>query len=143
MAFGPAARRPKPARLVLNAPLRAYVQDRLAGEVAMPSGAFALGPVVAWTGRKHGPRKSRRWARAWSPEQIARRLVIDFPDNKSMRISHEAIYQSLFIQTRGALRQELAACLRTGRVLWQPRARARGQGKSFVSGRCHDQPTPC
>ena len=67
-------------------------------------------------------------------QQIARRLVIDFPDNKSMRISHEAIYQSLFIQTRGALRQELAACLRTGRVLRQPRARARGQGKSFVSG---------
>lgn len=128
-----AARRPKQTKLALNAPLRAYVKERLAGEVAMPSGAIAAGPVVAWTGRKHGPRKSRRWAQAWSPEQIARRMVIDFPDDKSMRISHEAIYQALFIQAHGALRQELAACLRTGRVLRQPRARARRRGKSFVS----------
>ena len=128
-----AARRPKQAKLALNAPLRAYVEKRLSGEVATPSGAIAAGPMVAWTGRKHGPRKNRRWAQAWSPEQIARRLVIDFPDSKSMRISHEAIYQALFIQARGALRQELAACLRTGRVLRQPRARARRRGKSFVS----------
>jgi len=128
-----AARRPKQAKLALNAPLRAYVQKRLAGEVATPSGAIAAGPTVAWTGRKHGPRKSRRWAQAWSPEQIARRLVIDFPDDKTMRISHEAIYQALFIQARGALRQELAACLRSGRVLRQPRARAGRRGKSFVS----------
>jgi hypothetical protein len=39
--------------------------------------------------RQHGPRKDRRWARAWSPEQIARRLPIDFPDDKTMSISHE------------------------------------------------------
>jgi IS30 family transposase len=128
-----AARRPKQAKLALNAPLRAYVQERLAGEVATPSGAIVAGPAVAWTGRKHGPRQSRRWARAWSPEQIARRLPIDFPDDESMRISHEAIYQALFVEARGALRQELAACLRTGRVLRQPRARTRGRGKSFVS----------
>ena len=67
------------------------------------------------------PRKDRRWARAWSPEQIARRLPIDFPDDKTMRISHEAIYQALFVQGRGALRRELSACLRTGRVLRVPR----------------------
>src|SRR5947209_15832267 len=49
-----------------------------------------------------------------------------------MRISHEAIYQSLYVQGRGALRQELTACLRTGRALRVPRARAK-RGKSFVS----------
>jgi IS30 family transposase len=50
-----------------------------------------------------------------------------------MRISHEAIYQSLFVQTRGALRRELTACLRTGRPLRVPRARTRLRGKTFVS----------
>ena len=50
-----------------------------------------------------------------------------------MRISHEAIYQSLYVQGRGALRRELTACLRTGRVLRVPRARSRGRSKSHVS----------
>ena len=50
-----------------------------------------------------------------------------------MRISHEAIYQSLYIQGRGGLRRELSACLRSGRALRVPRARARGRHKSFVS----------
>ena len=49
-----------------------------------------------------------------------------------MRISHEAIYQSLYVQGRGALRRELTACLRTGRALRVPRARSRGRGKSFI-----------
>ena len=49
-----------------------------------------------------------------------------------MRISHEAIYQSLYVQGRGALRRELTACLRTGRALRVPRARTRGRGKSFI-----------
>jgi IS30 family transposase len=46
---------------------------------------------------------------AWSPEQIARRLPFDFPADDSMRISHEAIYQALYVQGRGALRRELTA----------------------------------
>jgi IS30 family transposase len=50
-----------------------------------------------------------------------------------MRISHEAIYQALFVQGRGALRRELTACLRTGRALRMPRARTRGRGKTFLS----------
>jgi IS30 family transposase len=50
-----------------------------------------------------------------------------------MRISHEAIYQSLYVQGRGSLRRELTACLRSGRALRVPRARARGRGKHFVS----------
>ena len=127
------ARRPKKAKLVLNAALRAYVQERLAGLVVALSGIPVPGPTVSWKGRRHGPRQDRRWARAWSPEQIARRLPVDFPDDMTMRISHEAIYQALFVQGRGALRRELTACLRTGRTLRMPRARMRRRGNGFVS----------
>jgi IS30 family transposase len=127
------ARRPKKAKLVLNAALRTYVEERLAGVVVAPSGASVRGPAVSWKGRRHGPRQDRRWARAWSPEQIARRLPTDFPDDGTMRISHEAIYQALFVQARGALRRELTACLRTGRPLRMPRARTRRRGKTFIS----------
>jgi IS30 family transposase len=128
-----AARRPKQAKLALNAALRTYVEERLAGVVVAPGGVPVPGPTVSWKGRRHGPRKDRRWANAWSPEQIARRLRVDFPDDGAMRVSHEAIYQALFIQGRGALRRELTACLRTGRALRTPRARTRGRGKSFIS----------
>ncbi|PWC26595.1 IS30 family transposase [Teichococcus aestuarii] len=127
-----AARRPKPAKLVTRPALRAYVQDRLAGAVAVPGGAAVAGPAVPWKGRRHGPRQPRRWAKAWSPQQISRRLQLDFPDDGTMRISHEAIYQSLYVQSRGALRRELTACLRTGRALRVPRARSCGRGKSHV-----------
>jgi IS30 family transposase len=127
------ARRPKLTKLAVNTTLRTYLEQRLAGVVVTPSGAAVLGPAVPWKGRRHGPRKNRRWAKAWSPEQIARRLRIDFPDDKTMRISHEAIYQALFVQGRGALRRELAACLRTGRVLRVPRARVCNRGKSLVA----------
>ena len=128
-----AARRPKPAKLAVHAKLRQYVQERLAGMILAPSGATVRRPEVPWTGRRHGRRQSRRWARAWSPEQIARRLPHDFPDDTSMRISHEAIYQALYVQGRGALRRELTACLRTGRALRVPRARTHGRGKPFVT----------
>ncbi|OSI81581.1 IS30 family transposase, partial [Bradyrhizobium canariense] len=90
--------RPKLTKLALNKTLRTYVEERLAGVVVAPSGASVPGPVVPWNGRRHGPRRDRRWAKAWSPEQIARRLPIDFPDDNTMRISHEAIYQALFVQ---------------------------------------------
>jgi IS30 family transposase len=128
-----AARRPKPTKLAVNAALRGYVQERLAGEVGSPGGAAVRGPVVPWNGRRHGRRQPRRWVRAWSPEQIARRLRIDFPGDETMRISHEAIYQALFVQGRGALRRELTACLRTGRALRVPRARSRGRGKACIA----------
>jgi IS30 family transposase len=119
---------------VADEKLRAYVQERLAGQVRRPDGAAVPGPAVkAWKGRNRPRREDRRWARAWSPEQISNRLRLDFPDDESMRISHEAIYQSLYVQGRGALRRELAACLRTGRALRVPRARARARGKGFVS----------
>jgi IS30 family transposase len=128
-----AARRPKLAKLATDAALRRYVQDRLAGMVVAPGGAAISGPLIPWKGRRHGRRQHRRWAQAWSPAQIAHRLPLDFPDDSSMRISHEAIYQALYVQGRGALRRELTACLRTGRALRVPRARTRGRGKSFVT----------
>jgi len=127
------ARRPKPAKLAVNAQLRRYVQDRLSGAVQRPDGCVVAGPEVRWVGRRHGRRRDRRWGKAWSPEQISHRLRLDFPDDESMRVSHEAIYQSLFVQGRGALRRELTACLRTGRALRVPRSRARSRGKGFIS----------
>src|SRR5574342_563675 len=86
------ARRPKPAKLALNALLRKEVERLL--------------------------------AQKWSPQQIARRLRADFPDNSEMWVSHEAIYQALYVQGRGGLRRELAKCLRTGRALRRPQRRA-------------------
>jgi transposase, IS30 family len=57
----------------------------------------------------------------WSPEQISARLVVEFPGCAEMRVSHETIYQALYVQGRGALRRELTAHLRTGRALRKPR----------------------
>jgi IS30 family transposase len=94
--------RPKVSKLASSDRLREYVQSQLAGP-----------------GR-------------WSPEQISRRLVRDFPDDESMRISHEAIYQALYVQGRGALRRELTACLRTGRALRKPARRATVRGKRSI-----------
>ena len=127
------ASRPKVSKLAANDALREYVQDRLAGTIVRPDGELVPGPDARWIGRRHGRRQDRRWARSWSPEQIANRLRIDFPEDESMRISHEAIYQALYVQGRGALKRELVACLRTGRALRVPQARTRGRGKKFVT----------
>ena len=59
-----------------------------------------------------------------SPEQIARRLRLDFPDDAEMWVCHETIYQSIYVQGRGNLRRELHTCLRTGRALRKPQRRA-------------------
>ncbi len=91
------ARRPKTSKLLEHRPLQVYVRDKLS----------CLGH--------------------WSPEQISRRLVLDYPDDERMRISHEAIYQALYVQGRGALRRELTACLRTGRALRKPQRRTDGR----------------
>jgi IS30 family transposase len=84
-------RRPKPAKLAVDAVLRAHVEQRL--------------------------------AQRWSPQQISARLVRDFPNDPRMRVSHETIYTSLFVQARDALRAELTANLRTGRVRRRPQRR--------------------
>ena len=72
-------RRPKPAKLLLNARLRCEVDRGL--------------------------------CERWSPQQIAARLVREYPDDPSMRVSHETIYKTLFVQARGALRKELTLSL--------------------------------
>ncbi|MDN5568702.1 MAG: IS30 family transposase [Paracoccus sp. (in: a-proteobacteria)] len=128
-----AAKRPKASKLALNPALRDYVQERLSGLIATPDGIAFNGPVVVWKGRRAVHRQSRRWSSAWSPEQISQRLKVDFPEDLTMRISHEAIYQALYIQGRGALRRELSACLRSGRALRLPRERARNRGKAFIA----------
>ena len=127
------ARRPKTAKLAADDRLREYVQQRLAGEVRRRDGSTAGPAVGLWKGRNRPHRADRRWAQAWSPEQISARLRVDFPDDLSMRISHEAIYQSLFLQSRGALKRELVACLRTGRALRVPQARVGQRAKGFIS----------
>jgi IS30 family transposase len=130
-----AAKRPKVAKLVTNDRLREYVQERLDGTVRGHDGTVVAGPGAAeWKGRKMKPhRADRHWATAWSPQQISHRVRLDFPDDESMRISHEAIYQALFIQGRGALKRELVACLRTGRALREPRARTRNKPQGHVT----------
>jgi IS30 family transposase len=129
------AQRPKSAKLATNERLRDYVQERLSGHVQRPDGTAVAGPATrAWKGRGKPHRQDRRWLMAWSPEQISRRLTLDFPDDESMRISHEAIYQALYVQSRGALRRELVACLRTGRALRVPRSRAQRQAWAHVNG---------
>src|SRR6202165_1053956 len=103
---------------------------KFAGRTGLP----VPGPATApWKGRNKPMRQDRKWARAWSPEQISHRVRSDFPDDEAMRISHEAIYQALYVQGRGALGRELTACLRSGRALRVPRARVRGRGKSYVT----------
>jgi IS30 family transposase len=128
------ARRPKTAKLVVNDRLREYVQKRLSGQVHRPDGKPIAGPPARpWTGRNKPHRGDRRWVTAWSPEQIANRLKVDFPDDEGMRISHEAIYQALYVESRGALKRELVACLRTGRALRVPRARSKRKAWAHVT----------
>ena len=92
------ARRPKPAKLAVNARLRGFVQQRLLEE--------------------------------WSPEQISAVLRRQFGHDQDMQVSHETIYQSLYVQGRGALRRELSSCLRTGRAMRRPQRRPdRRQGR--------------
>jgi IS30 family transposase len=91
------ARRPKPAKLVLQPRLRAAVEEKL--------------------------------ALRWSPQQISGWLPLAFPEDSVMRVSHETIYLSLFVQSRGALGRELQRCLRTGRAMRYPRGKRLPQGR--------------
>ena len=75
-------------------------------EAGQAGGARAPAPVV-----------ERKLEARWSPEQISAWLASEYPDSPEMQVSHETIYQSLFVQSRGALRRELHSCLRTGRAM--------------------------
>lgn len=128
------ARRPKPAKLVMNPRLGQYVRDRLEGKIHDAQGREVAGPRQApFIGRNKPHRGDRKWVNGWSPEQIANRLRVDFPDDRSMRISHEAIYQALYIQGRGALKHELVSYLRMGRASRVPRARTQAKAWAHVS----------
>lgn len=80
----------------------------------------------------HGPlleEVSQQLTALWSPQQIAQRLALEYPDDPAMRVSHETIYQSLFVQGRGELRRELARCLRSGRTARRSRQFRDGRGR--------------
>ena len=103
------------------------------------------GPYRAWRAHQRARQQARRpkccklagprlaaqvsgWLEQWwSPQQVSRRLRIDYPGDPMMWVSHETIYQSLYVQGRGALRRELARCLRTGRAKRRPRGRRDGR----------------
>jgi transposase, IS30 family len=74
-----------------------------------------------------------RLEQKWSPEQVSTWLRRQFPDRPEMQVSHETIYQSIYVQGRGALRRELAACLRTGRAVRKPR-RKDGERRGKIPG---------
>ncbi len=130
-----AVQRPKAGKLAQSTRLRPYVQDRLANAVTDAKGRLLPGPNLLWTwkGRQHGRRADRRCDTGWRPEQIRRRLRADFPGDESMRISDEAIYPMLYIQSYGALRHELSAYLRTRQALRVPQARTQQRDKSVIT----------
>jgi transposase, IS30 family len=94
-------------------------------------------PKACWT-------ESRPWlwghvqelvrTKKWSPEQIARRLRRDHPDEPEWWVSHEAIYQAIYVQAKGELRKELTACLRSGRARRRPRGRSGPSGRGTIVG---------
>lgn len=107
------------------------MEERLASSVVAPSGACIAGPTVRWNGRQHCRRKDRHGPRHGALSRFARRLPIDFPDDKTLRISHEAIYQALFVQGRGVLRSEFPPACERERV-----ARAQGARTRAEQGLC-------
>ena len=96
---------------------RAWAADRAACQRARrpKTSKLANARLAGWV--------SERLELLWSPQQIAASLVREFPDDEEMRVSHETIYRSLFVQGRGSLRKELTTCLRTGRARRRPHTR--------------------
>jgi IS30 family transposase len=78
----------------------------------------------------------------WSPQQIAAWLPLAYPDDPEMRVSHETVYLSLFVQARGALRRELFRCLRTGRARRRPQGLTVMNGQGQIRGMVHISERP-
>jgi IS30 family transposase len=78
----------------------------------------------------------------WSPQQIAGWLKLEFPDDGAMQVSHESIYRSLFVQTRGSLRKELTAHLRTRRTTRRPAGARQPDGRGSRPGILHISERP-
>jgi len=106
---------------------RANRAERIAWERALRPKAcrLALHRELRW-------RVAQKLARQWSPEQISGWLKREFPTNQDMQISHEAIYRSLFIQTRGVLKKELTAHLRTARLMRRPKSHNAKSGQGHI-----------
>ena len=100
---------------------RALVADRAASRNALRPKRAKL----AECRRLRGVVERKLEAR-WSPQQISAWLALEYPDRPEMQVSHETIYQSLFVQSRGALRKELHSCLRTGRAMRRAKAYTKG-----------------
>ncbi len=97
---------------------------------------YAAQKKAEWRARRPKPTKlascselrdfvAARLEERWSPEQISASLIEAFPEDQEMRVSHETIYQSIFVQGRGELRRELHRCLRSGRAVRRPRGLSR------------------
>ena len=107
---------------------RAHLAERQARARARrpkPAKLAACGELREWVQQK--------LTKKWSPEEISHRLKLEFPDRAEMRVSAETIYQSLYVQGRGALRRELTRHLRTGRSLRRPR-RKEGERRGQLAG---------
>jgi IS30 family transposase len=96
---------------------RALVADRAAARRALRPKRAKLAECRRLRGAVE-----RKLEAKWSPQQISAWLALEYPDRPEMQVSHETIYQSLFVQSRGALRKELHSCLRTGRAMRRAKA---------------------
>ena len=104
--------------------------------VLVTAGTKGIGAAVVGLFRELGARvlTTARARPDWSPEEISYRLELEFPDRAEMRVSAETIYQSLYVQGRGALRRELVRHLRTGRSLRRPRRKEMAGQRGKLAG---------
>ena len=119
------ARRPKTAKLAAErAAARVCAGSTVGGWSAGRTGPRSPGPAAAWKGRNKPRREDRRWARRGARSRSPTGCASTSPMMSRCGSRHEAIYQALYVQGRGALQARAVACLRTGRALRVPRARA-------------------
>lgn len=119
-------------------------KNRLEGKVHDAEGREIDGPRQApFKGRNKPHRSDRKWVNGWSPEQISNRLQIDFPDNESMRISHEAIYQALYIKGRGSSQTRTGELVAHRESIARTESQGAGQSVGTRQRGFHDLQSPC